>query len=83
MLIFREPFVAHDLHACYWADRLRRCVGAGLVGFNPHPITLAARFVGETNSPLVVFMTNLAVATTVVTIFSVRTAAGEEIGWRG
>jgi len=32
----------------------------GLVGFNPHPITLAARFVGETNSPLVVFMTNLA-----------------------
>jgi uncharacterized protein len=55
----------------------------GLVGFNPHPITLAARFVGETNSPLVVFMTNLAVATTVVTIFSVRTAAGEEIGWRG
>ena len=28
-------------------------------------------------------MTNVAAAMTVVTIFSVRTAAGEEIGWRG
>jgi membrane protease YdiL (CAAX protease family) len=55
----------------------------GLVHFNPQPIALAARFVGNTASPLVVFMTNLAIATTVVTIFSVRTAAGEEIGWRG
>ncbi len=55
----------------------------GLVHFNPQPIALAARFVGGTASPLVVFMTNLAIATTIVTIFSVRTAAGEEIGWRG
>jgi membrane protease YdiL (CAAX protease family) len=55
----------------------------GLVHFNPQPIALAARFVGNTASPLVVFMTNLAIATTVVTIFSIRTAAGEEIGWRG
>jgi hypothetical protein len=28
-------------------------------------------------------MINLAAATIIVTIFSVRTAAGEEIGWRG
>ena len=55
----------------------------GLVHFNPQPIALAARFVGDTASPLVIFMVNLAVATTIVTIFSVRTAAGEEIGWRG
>jgi membrane protease YdiL (CAAX protease family) len=55
----------------------------GLVHFNPQPIALAARFVGNTASPLVVFMTNLAIATTVATIFSIRTAAGEEIGWRG
>jgi membrane protease YdiL (CAAX protease family) len=55
----------------------------GLVHFNPHPIALAVRFVGDTASPLLVFMINLAVAATIVTIFSVRTAAGEEIGWRG
>jgi len=55
----------------------------GLVHFNPQPIALAARFVGDTASPIVIFMINLTVATTVVTIFSVRTAAGEEIGWRG
>ena len=55
----------------------------GLVGFDPQPIALAARFVGNTASPIIVFMINLAVATTVVTVFSVRTAAGEEIGWRG
>jgi membrane protease YdiL (CAAX protease family) len=53
----------------------------GLVHFNPQPIALAARFVGGTASPLV--MTNLAVATTIVTVYSIRTAAGEEIGWRG
>jgi uncharacterized protein len=55
----------------------------GLVHFNPQPIALATRFVGGAASPLVVFIINLAVATTIVTIFSVRTAAGEEIGWRG
>ena len=56
---------------------------SGLVHFNPQPIALTARFVGNTASPFLVFMINLAVSTTVVTIFSVRTAAGEEIGWRG
>ena len=55
----------------------------GLVGFNPKPMALVARFIGNTASPIGVFMTNIAAATTVVTIFSVRTAAGEEIGWRG
>ena len=55
----------------------------GLIHFSPQPIELAARFVGDTASPVVVFVINLAVAATIVTIFSVRTAAGEEIGWRG
>ena len=43
----------------------------GLVGFDPKPIALAAGSVPKTASPIVVFMINLAVATTVVTIFSV------------
>jgi len=55
----------------------------GLVHFSPQPIPLAAQFVGDNSSPFVVFLINLAVAATVVTILSVRTAAGEEIGWRG
>jgi membrane protease YdiL (CAAX protease family) len=55
----------------------------GLVQFSPKPIELAAQFVGNNASPVVVFLINLVVAATVVTIFSVRTAAGEEIGWRG
>jgi hypothetical protein len=54
----------------------------GLVHFSPQPIPLAAQFVGDNSSPVVVFLINLAVAATVVTILSVRTAAGEEIGWR-
>jgi uncharacterized protein len=55
----------------------------GLVHFSPRPIALAAQFVGDNASPVVVFLINLAVAATVVTVLSVRTAAGEEIGWRG
>jgi uncharacterized protein len=55
----------------------------GLVHFSPQPIPMAARFVGANSSPVLVFLVNLAVAATVVTILSVRTAAGEEIGWRG
>ena len=55
----------------------------GLVHFNPQPIALAAHFIGDTVSPLVVFMINLAVTTTIVTVYSIRTATGEEIGWRG
>jgi membrane protease YdiL (CAAX protease family) len=55
----------------------------GLVQFSPEPIGLAAPYVGDSASPVVVFVINLAVAATIVTIFSIRTAAGEEIGWRG
>src|SRR5436853_1884955 len=33
----------------------------GLVGFNPKPSSLAARLVGNTSSPIVVFMINVAV----------------------
>ena len=55
----------------------------GLVRFGPEPIGLVAPYVGDNASPGVVFVINLAVAATIVTIFSARTAAGEEIGWRG
>ena len=55
----------------------------GLVHFSPQPIALTAQFVGDHAPPIVVFLVNLVVAATIVTIFSVRTAAGEEIGWRG
>src|SRR3712207_1037956 len=55
----------------------------GLVRFSPEPIGLAAPYVGDSASPVAVLVVNLAVAATIVTIFSIRTAAGEEIGWRG
>jgi membrane protease YdiL (CAAX protease family) len=55
----------------------------GLVQFDPRPIALAARYVPEATSPAVVFLINVAVAATIVTVYSARTAAGEEIGWRG
>jgi CAAX protease family protein len=55
----------------------------GLVQFAPRPISLAARYVPEGTSAAVVFLINVAVAATIVTIYSARTAAGEEIGWRG
>src|SRR3954465_5042865 len=55
----------------------------GLVQFSPEPIGLVAPYVGDNAPPAVVFVINLAVAATIVTVFSVRTAAGEEIGWRG
>jgi membrane protease YdiL (CAAX protease family) len=55
----------------------------GLVQFSPRSIGLAAPYVTDTTSPGVVFVINLAVAATIVTVFSVRTAAGEEFGWRG
>ena len=55
----------------------------GLVQFNPKVIKLAAGYVGESASPIAAFMINIVVAATIVTIYSVRTAAGEEIGWRG
>ena len=55
----------------------------GLVQFNPKLIKFATAFVGDTTSPITSFLINLVVASTIVTIYSVRSAAGEEIGWRG
>src|SRR5262245_58373007 len=55
----------------------------GLVQFSPRLIELAAPYVGAAASPAVVFVVNLAVASTIVTLLSARTAAGEELGWRG
>ena len=55
----------------------------GLVQFDPKLIQFAAAYVGDASSPIMTFLINLAVASTIVTIYSVRTAAGEEIGWRG
>ena len=56
---------------------------SGLVGFSPEPHELVAPYVGEDTSPVVVFVLNLVVAATILTVYSARTAAGEEIGWRG
>ena len=55
----------------------------GLAHFSPQPDALAAWFVGDSTPPIVVFVINLALAATVVAVFSARVAAGEEIGWRG
>ena len=55
----------------------------GLAHFSPRPDALAAGFVGDSAPPIVVFVINLALAATVVAVFSARIAAGEEIGWRG
>ncbi|MGO8842981.1 MAG: type II CAAX prenyl endopeptidase Rce1 family protein [Methyloceanibacter sp.] len=55
----------------------------GLVQFSPHPVALLASYIGNSTSPALVLAANIAVAASIGTIFSVRTAAGEEIGWRG
>jgi CAAX protease family protein len=55
----------------------------GLVRFSPEPFEWVAPYVGDSTSPAVMFVINLAVAATIVTIFSAPRAAGEEIGWRG
>ena len=55
----------------------------GLVQFDPKLIKLATPYLGVTPSPAVTFMINIVIAVTIITIYSVRTAAGEEIGWRG
>src|SRR5262245_21205582 len=56
---------------------------SGLIGFSPKPLELVAPYVGEDTAPVVVFVLNLVVAATILTIYSARTVAGEEIGWRG
>ena len=55
----------------------------GLVQFSPRPMSLVAPLIGDSTSPVFVLVVNIAAAATVVTLFSVLTAAGEEIGWRG
>lgn len=55
----------------------------GVVPFHPKPIELISPYVPSSTSPFVILLLNLIVAITVVTLFSIRTAAGEEIGWRG
>ncbi|HEY7662158.1 MAG TPA: type II CAAX endopeptidase family protein [Xanthobacteraceae bacterium] len=56
---------------------------AGLAHFSPQPDALAAGLVEDSTPPTVVFAINLALAATVVAVFSAGSAAGEEIGWRG
>jgi uncharacterized protein len=56
---------------------------AGLTRFDPQPAGLVAGLVGEGASPVTVFVIMLGLATTIGTVFSSLTAAGEEIGWRG
>jgi len=55
----------------------------GVVRFGPKLIKFATPYVDVPASPVVTFMINLVVAVTIVTAYSARTAAGEEIGWRG
>ena len=55
----------------------------GLAQFSPQPVGLVASLVGDSASPVVVFLIMLALAATIGTIFGALTAAGEEIGWRG
>ena len=55
----------------------------GLVQFSPQPFHFITHYVLENASPVVTFVINLAAASTFMTVFSLGTAAGEEIGWRG
>lgn len=54
-----------------------------VVHFNPKPLEMIAPFIAESASPSIVMLLNIIIAATVITIFSMCTAAGEEIGWRG
>lgn len=55
----------------------------GIVPFHPKPIEMISPWVTDSTSPILILLLNLIVAVTIVTVFSIRTAAGEEIGWRG
>ena len=52
----------------------------GLAQFNPQPEGLGPSLVGDTTSPLAVFLIGLALAATIGTVISALSAAGEEIG---
>lgn len=56
---------------------------AGVIQFNPKPMQWAAPYLWNTTSPLIIMAVNIVMAATIVTIYSMLTAAGEEIGWRG
>ena len=56
----------------------------GLAQFVPiQPVEWLASLIGDTASPVTVFVVMLALTATIGTIFGALTAAGEEIGWRG
>jgi hypothetical protein len=55
----------------------------GLAQFDPQPLGLVPSIVGDTASPITIFVVMLAWAATIGTIIGALSAAGEEIGWRG
>ena len=55
----------------------------GLAQFDPQPLGLVASFVGDTASPVTLFVVLLALTATIGSIIGALSAAGEEIGWRG
>ena len=55
----------------------------GLARFDPQPLGLVPSIVGDTASPITIFVVILAWAVTIGTIIGALSAAGEEIGWRG
>src|SRR5215204_1418600 len=55
----------------------------GLAQFDPQPLGLIASFVGDTASPVTLFVVLLALTATIGSIIGALSAAGEEIGWRG
>jgi membrane protease YdiL (CAAX protease family) len=55
----------------------------GLAQFDPQPLGLVSSFVGDTASPVTLFVVLVALAATIGTIIGALSAAGEEIGWRG
>jgi uncharacterized protein len=55
----------------------------GLARFDPQAVGWVVPLVGDTASPVTIFVATLALAATIGTIISALSAAGEEIGWRG
>lgn len=55
----------------------------GVIRFNPQPMRWTAPYLLDNTSPIIIMAVNIAMSATVVTIYSMFTAAGEEIGWRG
>jgi CAAX protease family protein len=55
----------------------------GLARFDPQAVGLVVPLVGDTASPVTIFVVTLALAATIGIIISALSAAGEEIGWRG